>query len=75
MNPIVCGSCQTENPGDADFCEGCGAPLTQSAEAEVMEGQAAMDHGTFGDRPLSTTPESGHVPGTDTTVREGLPTD
>lgn len=74
MNPIVCGNCQTENPGDADFCQECGAPLTQSAEAGVLEQEAAMDRGVFGDRP-STTPQSDHIPGTDTTVRDGLPTD
>jgi len=75
MNPITCGNCGHENPADADFCESCEQPLTQSAEAGVMENQQAQEHGTLGGNIASAGMESGHVSGTDTTVRDGLPTD
>ena len=75
MNPIVCGNCQTENPGDADFCQECGQPLTQSAESGIVEQEAAIQRVSLSDGPATTTPQSDHVPGTDTTVRDGLPTD
>jgi hypothetical protein len=75
MNPITCSNCGHENPGDVDFCEECEQPLTQSAESGVIEQMNAQEHGTLGGNFPSPGMESGHVPGTDTTVRDGLPTD
>jgi predicted amidophosphoribosyltransferase len=35
-NPVVCGSCHTENPPGAEYCAECGAAFTTAAElAEV----------------------------------------
>jgi hypothetical protein len=75
MNPITCSNCGHENPGDADFCEECELPLTQSAEAGIMENREAMQQGTLGGDLPSPAADSGLVPGTDMTVRDGLPTD
>ena len=43
-NPVVCGSCQTENPPGAEYCSTCGVALTMAAElgdAEVDEVRAS----------------------------------
>ena len=34
---IVCERCGRENPGEASFCAGCGAPLAASPEAPREE--------------------------------------
>jgi hypothetical protein len=75
MNPITCGNCGHENPADADFCEACELPLTQSAEGGLVENQQAQEHGTLGGNIASPGVGSSHIADTDTTVRGGLPTD
>lgn len=78
MNPIVCGNCQTENPGGSDVCDNCGEPLTRSAESAVVENEVAMERGggIFGS-PSQHTPGTAttRIAGTDTPVNDGLPTD
>jgi hypothetical protein len=75
MNPITCGNCGHENPGDIDFCEECEQPLTQSAESGVMEQQNAQEHGTLGGSLPSASVGSDHVTGINATERPGFPTD
>ena len=36
-NPTTCGTCGTENPPGQEFCRNCQAPLTISADADVIE--------------------------------------
>jgi ribosomal protein L40E len=36
-NPTTCGNCGTENPTDAEVCQGCGLPLIRSGGEELRE--------------------------------------
>lgn len=44
-NPIVCGTCGTENSPDEDFCTECGLPLTASGEQGLRQNEKAQDQG------------------------------
>jgi predicted amidophosphoribosyltransferase len=41
-NPTVCGNCHTENPPNAEYCNGCGAALTLVAEQAQLEPDASV---------------------------------
>jgi ribosomal protein L40E len=48
-NPTTCGNCGTENPTDAEVCQGCGLPLTRSGGEELRErDEAQIEDGFFG---------------------------
>jgi predicted amidophosphoribosyltransferase len=65
LDTVRCGNCGTDNPKDADFCQECGKPLTQSAGEGVREQIAAQDQGgVFGNDPgrLTTRDEDEDLP-------------
>jgi hypothetical protein len=76
-NPTTCGNCQTENDPDNDFCSECGQPLTRSAEEGIVEQQQAQNTGSLvgGIGTPQAGTESAFRPGTDTTTRDGLPSE
>lgn len=75
--PTTCGNCQTENEPESDFCSECGQPLTRSAEEGIVEQEQAQNTGGLigGTAAPQAGTESAYVPGTDTTTRDGLPTE
>ncbi len=49
----ICGSCSTLNSGDAEFCQQCGAPLTNAAQAATLTNDQVIREGS-GQQFLST---------------------
>ncbi len=61
-NPTVCGSCKTENPPGAEYCESCGEPLTLSAELAESEPGGVEELGVPLDSPEATNPSERLLP-------------
>jgi len=76
-NPVTCGNCGTENEPGADECVECGLPLTRSADEAIMAAEEAQAQDSVLTSPVPGQPgvENTYVPGTDTTVKDGVPTD
>ncbi len=43
----ICGSCQELNAGNSEFCQQCGAPLTESARAKTLADQSRREGEQF----------------------------
>jgi hypothetical protein len=61
-NPTVCGNCQTENPPGVEYCEGCGEPLTLTAELGEAEAGGVADLDVPLDSPEATDPAKNPFP-------------
>ena len=44
---VTCSACNQLNSGDAEFCQQCGSPLTDSAKAKTLEEQTRGTGGAF----------------------------
>ena len=45
---VVCPACETPNSAKAEFCVGCGSPLTEAAKVRVRGDQVAGEGAAFG---------------------------